>query len=130
MFHKKEKHQKVKEICEELIISKQTFQTMNIETPLKEMNKLNKEGFTMKKENNQAKKITGAILSSAIFELLFLLLPVIITYFQFTDEEKIPWILYILTMLFFLFPIIATIINLINRLKEIKGGEEDEASKY
>ena len=103
---------------------------MNIETTLKEINKLNKEGFTMKNKNNQTKKITGAILSSAIFELLFLLLPVIITYFQFTDEEKIPWILYILTMLFFLLPIIATIINLINRLKEIKGGEEDEASKY
>ena len=41
-----------------------------------------------------------------------------------------PWILYIFIMVIFIFPIVGIVYNLIVRIKEINGGEEDEASKY
>ena len=82
------------------------------------------------KNTNNKEKITGAILSAIIFELLFLTMFGMTIYFQFTEEEKIPWLLFIIQISIYLIPSIAIIINLITRIKEIKGGEEDEASKY
>ena len=61
---------------------------------------------------------------------MFLFILVMVTYFQFTDSEKIPWGFYYIIMIICMAPIIGIIINLIKRIREIKGGEEDEASKY
>ena len=41
-----------------------------------------------------------------------------------------PWMLYWFMVLLFGVPIIGIIYNLVGRIKEINGGEEDEASKY
>ena len=41
-----------------------------------------------------------------------------------------PWILYLFCMILFGFPLVGIIYNLMIRIKEIKEGEEDEASKY
>ena len=49
---------------------------------------------------------------------------------QMTEMEKIPWPLFWFLVVLFLFPIIGIIYNLFRRIKEINGGEEDEASKY
>ena len=81
-------------------------------------------------KTNKSKKIKGAIISSLIFSLFFIFIAVIITYFQFTELDKMPWILYIFIMVIFIFPIVGIVYNLIVRIKEINGGEEDEASKY
>ena len=80
--------------------------------------------------SNHTQKIIGATLSSIGFSLFYIFVAGLITYFQFTEEEKIPWLFFIIIILFFIIPIIAIIINLIARIKEIKKGEEDEASKY
>ena len=126
-----EKINKTKKICNEIILSKETFNNIKIDNYSQELNKLNKEGFIMKKTNkNHTKKILGAILSSSIFIILFIILISIITFLQTYEEEKLPWILYIIMILFLLSFIITILINLITRIKEIKGGEEDEASKY
>lgn len=69
-------------------------------------------------------------MSSLSFSLLFIFLMALISYFQFTEEDKIPWIVYGVLMLLFGFPILSVGINLFRRIKEIRGGEEDEASKY
>ena len=49
---------------------------------------------------------------------------------EITEAEKIPWIIYFFLIGIFGIPVICIIINLVSRLKEINGGEEDEASKY
>ena len=124
-------YQKIKEMCQEISKSKESYQEIDITKYFQEVNKLNKEGFTMRNiKTNKKKKIIGAILSSAIFSLFFLFIAGIITYFQVTEVEKMPWFLYSFLMLLFLFPLIGIIYNLIVRIKEINGGEEDEASKY
>lgn len=124
-------YQKVKEMCQEISKSKESYQEIDITKYFQEVNKLNKEGFTMRNiKTNKKKKIIGAILSSAIFSLFFLFIAGIITYFQVTEVEKMPWFFYSFLMLLFLFPLIGIIYNLIVRIKEINGGEEDEASKY
>ena len=95
------------------------------------LNVLEKRGFVMEKiKKTHKQKIGGAIFSSLVFSSLFLFLIGIISYFEFTETDKIPLILYIFFMILFGLPVLGIIINLINRIKEIKGGEEDEASKY
>ncbi len=126
-----EKYKCVKKMCEDIIEEKMTIEDIDITEYFQGMNKLGKEGFTLRdtKKNNN-KKILGACLSTLIFGLLFMFIPVIITFFQFTEAEKMPWIVYTFLMVLFLIPFIGMIVNLIKRIKEIKGGEEDEASKY
>ncbi len=53
-----------------------------------------------------------------------------ISYFQFTESTKIPWVIYFIIVLLFGLPLFGIIYNLFLRIKEILKGEEDEASKY
>ena len=124
-------YQKIKDLCLEMKKQNISYHSINIDKYFLEINKLNKEGFTMKKTKvNHTKKIIGATISSLLFLTLFLLIVSTITYFQITEQDKLPTPLYITILIFFAFPIISIIINYISRIKEIKGGEEDEASKY
>ena len=79
---------------------------------------------------SKGKRIGGAVLSSLIFSGIFIFLIGLICYFQITEAEKCPWPLFWFLMLILGLPVGAVLINLIKRIKEILGGEEDEASKY
>lgn len=126
-----ENYQKIKDMCLEIAKSSDSYEKIDITTYFQRVNILNKEGFTMRDVvTNKKKKIVGAILSSIIFSMLFMFIGGMITYFQFTEAEKIPWILYMFLMVIFLFPIVSIVYNLVIRIKEINEGEEDEASKY
>ena len=56
---------------------------------------MKKDGYFMNsiKTNNQ-KKISGAIISTILFNLLFIFMMILITYFEITEEDKIPLILF------------------------------------
>ncbi len=126
-----EKYLKVKKMCKDIIDSEATYKDIDITNYFHSMNTLNKEGFTMRDvKSHRGKKIMGAILSSVIFSLLFILLVLMVTYFQFTEVEKMPWVMYFILIAILGLPIIGIIGNLIARIIEINGGEEDEASKY
>lgn len=127
----KEKYEKVKDMCLEIVSSNVTYENIDITKYFERVSVLNKEGFTMRNiKTNKTKKIVGAIVSSFIFSLFFLFIGGVITYFQITEAEKMPWFLFVFFMFIFLIPVFGIIYNLVNRIKEIKGGEEDEASKY
>ena len=79
---------------------------------------------------NRRKMIIGAILSSIIFSMFFVFMIVLFVYLQNTETEKLPWLFFGFFMIIFGTPIVVITYNLIIRIKEIKGGEEDEASKY
>lgn len=79
---------------------------------------------------NKSEKIIGAILSSIILSLFFVFMIALFIYLQNTETDKLPWLLFLFFIIIFSLPIIGIIYNLIIRIKEIKGGEEDEASKY
>lgn len=124
-------YQKIKNMCMDISHSNDTFEEIHIDVYFKAMNVLNKEGFTMREiKSNKVKKISGAVISSLIFGSIFLFVIGIISYFQFTESDNIPWVIYLFIMFVLVLPLIGMVINLIGRIKEIQGGEEDEASKY
>ncbi len=126
-----DKYKKIKNMCLEISKSNDSFDTIDITKYFEQINILNKEGFTMRNvKSNKTKKIWGAVFSSFIFTVFFVFLVSIISYFQFTEVDKMPWVLYIFLMAIFVIPIVGIAYNLIIRIKEINGGEEDEASKY
>ena len=131
IMEEEEKYLKVKKLCEEIIDTNVEYDNIEIEKYFNNIRVLNKEGFTMyKKKSNNKKKIMGAIISAGLFSGLFIFLIAVISYFEFTESEKIPWFIYSFLMLILLLPILAVLYNLVMRIKEILGGEEDEASKY
>ncbi len=124
-------YKKIKSMCMEIAKTNDSFDAINIKKYFEEMNILNKEGFTMRDvKTSNRKKISGAIFSSLIFSIFFILMGGMITYFQITEADKMPWVMYGIMMFIFLIPILGIGYNLVVRIKEIKGGEEDEASKY
>lgn len=84
----------------------------------------------MKTEIKKSQKILGAIFSSMVIGVFFLAMTFTITFFQFTEEETLPMGIYIFLMCLFGLPLLGIIINLVFRIREVLGGEEDEASKY
>ncbi len=121
----------VKNICEEVYNSKATYDDIDFSDYSKMVNILGKEGFTLRDtKTSKTKKILGAIISSIIFSTIFIFLIGTVSYFQFTESEVMPWPIYIFIVLILGFPVLGTIYNLIERIKEVLGGEEDEASKY
>ncbi len=123
--------QKIKNMCEEIKDSNLDINTLDISKYLVEMNILNKDGFTMKKIiKNNRRKIFGACLSSLISSLFFLAFVILFTIIKFSKPGEFPWTIYLILMLIFTMPLLGIVINLIKRIKEIRGGEEDEASKY
>ncbi len=120
-------YHKVKNMCLEIIKANDTYENIDITKYFQNINILNKEGFTMKEiKSNKKKKIIGAVLSSLIFGILFLIPTIVFIVMGYVDHSKILF----LFSLLFLIPFIAIVVNLIKRIEEINGGEEDEASKY
>lgn len=78
----------------------------------------------------KTKKLLGAIVASVFIGSFLLVMIGMISFFQFTEEVIAPWGWYIFLMCLFGIPLLCIIINLVNRIREILGGEEDEASKY
>ncbi len=124
-------YKKIKNLCLEIIDSQDNYSEIDITKYLREVNILNKKGFTMRDvKTNKKKKIFGAVISSLIFSLFFIFMIGLFTYIQFFEKDSMPWVLYGIMVLLFGTPLIGIIGNLVQRIKEIKGGEEDEASKY
>lgn len=123
-------YEQIKLMCNEIIKENVNFNNIEIDKYFKEINILNKkERFTMyNKENKHIKQIVGAVMASLIFSGLFIFLLILIGYIGF--NFKLPIWLLILVELLLLLPLIGIIYNLVIRIKEIKGGEEDDALKY
>lgn len=121
----------IKNMCLELC--SYTYEDIDFDVGkyLKEVNILNKRGFTMRNlKSNRPKKISGAVISSLVFSSFFVFLIITISYFQFSVGENMPWFMYIFLIMLLCIPVVSIVVNLIVRIREIMGGEEDEASKY
>ena len=126
--HEMEQYGKVKVICEEILASNDSFDSIDIEQYFQRINVLNKEGFSMKVEEIHRKKIHGAIYSCIGFSLFFLLMILLLVWAQ--KEDPMPIGLWIGIMAIFILPLCMLPFVLKQRIDEIKGGEEDEASQY
>lgn len=122
---------RLKVMCQEIALSKVEFLDIDVTKYSQVVNVLGKTGFTMRDtKKDKQKKIGGAILSSLSFSAIFIFLIGLISYFQFKEAGKMPWIVYSLLMMILGLLVFSVGVNLLARIREIKGGEEDEASKY
>ncbi len=118
-------------MCNEIIQNNADYNSIDITKYFQEIRVLNKECFTMREINSsKRKKIIGAVVSSIVFSIWFIFLGLVILIFQVKEADKIPWIIFAFIEFIFLIPITGIFYNLVTRIKEINGGEEDEASKY
>lgn len=122
-------YERVTLLCQKILDANESLDTIEIDQYFQSMNVLNKEGFTMRKiEQEHKKQINGAIFSSIGFCAFFVLLASLLIFAQ--TQEPMPWVLFVFLESFFVVPILIVPKILINRIKEIKKGEIDEASKY
>ena len=98
---------------------------------LDQMEQMEKEGTSfvnISKEDIHMRKKAGAIAGASV--ILILLLIGIIAGVWGNYYEHMPIGIFIFLIAFPLTAIVGLVIALIGRMKEIEGGEEDEASKY
>ena len=122
---------KMQEMCERLIAEHQSLDTLNAENCLEEIEQMEKEGakfMNVNKTDVHNKKRKGAIIGAAVMTLLMLLTIIII--FWANIQDPIPTGLFLLLEGIPIVIIVGTLIARAGRMKEIEGGEEDEASKY
>ena len=129
--HRKEGLLKMQDMCERLILEHRSLESLNAEDCLEEIEQMEKEGakfMNVNKTDVHKKKRTGAIIGAAVMTVLMLVTIIIV--FWANAQDPIPLGLLLLIAGIPAVIIAGTLIALAGRMKEIEGGEEDEASKY
>ena len=129
--HRKEGLSKMQDMCERLILEHRSLESLNAEDCLEEIEQMEKEGakfMNVNKTDVHKKKRTGAIVVAAVMTVLMLVTIIIV--FWANAQDPIPLGLLLLIAGIPAVIIAGTLIALAGRMKEIEGGEEDEASKY
>ena len=128
--HRKEGLLKMQDMCERLILEHRSLESLNAEDCLEEIEQMEKEGakfMNVNKTDVHKKKRTGAIVGAAVMTVLMLVTIIIV--FWANAQDPIPLGLLLLIAGIPAVIIAGTLIALAGRMKEIEGGEEDEASK-
>ena len=129
--HRKEGLAKMQEMCERLIAEHQSLDTLNAENCLEEIEQMEKEGarfMDVKKTDIRKKRKTGAIAGAVIMTVLMAISVIFVLWVN--TEDPMP---FALLAILIAIPVVitgGTLAALAGRMKEIEGGEEDEASKY
>ena len=129
--HRKEGLSKMQDMCERLILEHRSLESLNAEDCLEEMEQMEKEGAKFMNANRtdvHRKKRTGAIVGAAVMTVLMVFTMVMMLWGN--SQDPIPLGMFLLLLAIPLVIIIGTLAALAGRMKEIEGGEEDEASKY
>ena len=129
--HRKEGLLKMQDMCERLILEHRSLESLNAEDCLEEIEQMEKEGakfMNVNKMDVHNKKRKGAIIGAAVMTVLMLVTIIIV--FWANAQDPIPLGLLLLIAGIPAVIIAGTLIALAGRMKEIEGGEEDEASKY
>ena len=107
------------------------LETLDAEGALEEIERLEKEGqsfMDVSRRDVHRKKAAGAALGAAI--MIVIILPALFIILWANGQDPLPpWVLALLITVP-LVVIICIVAVLIQRIKEIKGGEEDEAAQY
>ena len=108
-----------------------TLEELDTESCLERIERLEKEGQTfmdVSKRDVHRKKTTGAFIGAAI--IIALIVPVLISILWANVQEPLPPLLLIMFIAVLVAVIACIVVVLVQRIKEIKGGEEDEAAQY
>ncbi|MCR5144995.1 MAG: MerR family transcriptional regulator [Lachnospiraceae bacterium] len=121
----------LKEMCNKMISEGEDFDNLKADSYLDEMKQLEKGGVRfMDVEKTDIKKAKRApIIAAAVVAIFFVFLIGVMFWAEMVDPET-PIGIVIFTVAIFVAIIVGVIVALIQRLKEIDGGEMNEASKY
>ena len=122
---------KMQAVSEQIITSHISIEKLPVETYLEQIEKMEKEGMYFmdvgKKDTRKVKRVGAIVAGTAM--ILLMLIPVVAIIWATTKEAVPGPVLF----LFIVAPIafaVCILVALVKRMKEIEGGEEDEASKY
>lgn len=121
----------IRNFCEQLLDADISLETLNAAQCLEQMEQLEKEGtnfMDVRKTDVHKKKIMGAVLGGGIMVVLMAVLIGIMIWGCMVDPVPAGVLLFMIGIPAVV--IIGVIAALIGRVREIEGGEEDEASKY
>ena len=108
-----------------------TLEGLDAEACLDEIERLEKEGqsfMDVSKKDVHRRKATGAVIGAAI--VIALILPALAGILWANGQSPLPWGLLLLIVAVPVIVIVCIVAVLVQRIKEIKGGEEDEAAQY
>ena len=129
--HRKDGLSKMQDICERLILEHRSLDSLNAEDCLEEIEQMEKEGarfMDVKKTDIRKKRKTGAIAGAVIMTVLMAISVVFVLWVNTEDPMPVALLAILIAI-----PVVitgGTLAALAGRMKEIEGGEEDEASKY
>ena len=118
-------------LSDEILQKRDSIDTLNTNEWLDEMEKLEKEGVDfvdVSKIDIHMKKKMGAVIGGAV--MIVLMLAMIGFFLWANSQETLPVGVLIVFVGIPVIVIICIIVALRSRIKEIEGGEEDEAAKY
>ncbi|MBO5283936.1 MAG: MerR family transcriptional regulator [Lachnospiraceae bacterium] len=127
----KESIRKTQLFCRQLLEEAHTLETLDADTCLEQMDKLEKEGVRFMNEKHQdirRRKQRGALLGAGIMTIMMLALIGVMLWGNSVDPLPIGMLLFFIGIPILI--IIGVWVAMTGRIKEIEGGEEDEASKY
>lgn len=117
--------------CEMLMQENTSLESLDAELCLERMEHLEKEGTSfmdVNKTDVQKKRRNGAVLGAAF--MICVMLAVIALVLWANTQEEIPMPVLCIVIGIPAVMIVGVLAALRSRLREIKGGEEDEAAKY
>ena len=118
-------------LSDAILQKRDSIDTLNTNEWLDEMEKLEKEGVDfvdVSKIDIRMKKKMGAVIGGAV--MIVLMLAMIGFFLWVNSQETLPVGVLIVFVGIPVIVIICIIVALRSRIKEIEGGEEDEAAKY
>lgn len=129
--HQKESIHRTQLFCRQLLEGRICLESLDVDGCLEQMDKLEQEGVMFMDKTHRdihRKKQRGAILGAGAM-LVLTLVPVVII-FSIRRSAPIPWWAVLLFLGVTAVTCVGVVAALVGRIREIKGGEEDEASKY
>lgn len=127
----KENISHMENLIDVMLASEIDINNLDIDHWLDQMEQMEKEGTSfvnISKEDIHMRKKAGAIAGASVILILLLIGIIAVVWGNYYEHMPIGIFIFLITL-----PttaIVGLVIALIGRMKEIEGGEEDEASKY
>jgi DNA-binding transcriptional MerR regulator len=128
--HKQSQLDIMKEMCKKMIDAKVELENLDADVYLDDMRRLEEGGASfMDVRKTDVKKVKRGPIIAAVVAILFMIAMIILVIWM-DRIDPAPFGFIILMIAIFIAIIIGVFLALRERLKEIDGGELDEASKY
>lgn len=130
LSHEKRELELIQNMCEQILNQESNFSDVNALSYLEQMDQMEERGiqFMNIQEKDRTKQKVGPWIAALVMTLLMLLFIGILVFAELMDP--LPLVIFIVILCIPGVIIVGTFIALYQRIREIEGGEQDEAVKY